>query len=288
MWDLLAADGALPDISIWFSASFSLLISFFPATWLCFVRFANDEEWAERWMRGNVSKKKKKVGRFRAMDAFCLRGPANVWIFPLSQFNIQISAELLKNPHIFALETMLLFCLCTFFYMHYMFAVSEIPSSLKLQLCRSVINHRQECGKQRGRAALASMYTGQRCICGAPGEMNACEVSAGKHHHSLATLAKWWKQMQGEQREAPWLPLPLSCSSAGRWMHRRRFPCTQTRSFSTLWVDRWCPHGQKKMQKCISWQRSGWKCERGAKQCAFPVFKTYLYFLLYNWTDPSC
>lgn len=103
-------------------------------------------------------------------------------------------SELLKKPHIFILEPKnpLLLRLWFFFYLRDMFAVCEIPSSLKAQLCsecnQSQIAVWEAARKGRVSSALPSMYTGQRGICRAA-EMNVREVSAGKQRYSPGTLA---------------------------------------------------------------------------------------------------
>lgn len=148
----------------------------------------------------------------------------------------------LEKPHLFILEIKTRFCLAFGSYLRYMFAVSEIPSSLKLQLCRSVIHHRQQCGKQRGKAALAQRRPPCILVKGASAELRRRWMCARYLLVNNVTDPERWqsvliggKQMQQEQREAPWLPLQL-CST-GRWMlvcYLSAFKCDASKSFGTL------------------------------------------------------
>lgn len=140
-------------------------------------------------------------------------------------------------------------------------AVSEIPSSWKSRLCWSVINHRRECRKQRGRAVLAQRRPACMLVKGTSAALRRrwmCvwyllvnNITALERRRRVLTGGK---QMQPEQREAPWLPLQLS--STGRWMHAccwSALNCLSAQSALTVGTQR----VKKRTQKCVSWQRSG-------------------------------
>lgn len=94
----------------------------------------------DEWGKGTTVSKKEKKGGIRLMNAFYHKEPANVRILTETEESI-LSPDKASFFHIRNKNT-LLFRLWFFFYLRYMFGVSEIPSSLEEQLCRSVINHR--------------------------------------------------------------------------------------------------------------------------------------------------
>lgn len=141
------------------------------------------------------------------------------------------------------------------------------------QLCRSVINHRQEVGKQRGKAALAQRCPACILVKGTSAELRRRWMCVRYLRVNNITASERWrhvltggKQMEPEQREAAWLPLQLS--STGR---------THAGCWAALKCPSAHPHSQREdTEVCLlakvrrDWEIfCGWKCEGGVEHVAW-------------------
>lgn len=128
-------------------------------------------------------------------------------------------------------------------------AVSEIHSCWKSRLCWSVINHRRECRKRRGKAVLASIALR---VCWSKvhlqrsgGDECVCVVSAGKQHYSLGTPTTCAHRRKTNAAGAKGSALVTASAQQHRKMNARvLLLCTQL-SFSTVYVDCRHPQSQK-------------------------------------------
>lgn len=154
---------------------------------------------------------------------------------------------------------------------------------LKAQLYKSVINHRQRCGKQQAKAMLVQHCPPCLLVKGTAA-LHWKRLMCARYHlvnitsleNSQCVLTEG-KQMLWEQREAPLLPLQFN--STGRFMHTIQFVCRvgeheaycmsraiyQTLLCSLYWLS--MSAHSKKSQQSYSHRRSIKVCQKWEISC---------------------